>query len=94
MPTIQIVERQILRLEGFRAEFRESKPPYKKVNRNHSVMRPYPYVRKAPGNWSFNDWAKKRFFKIYSDSDFDVWGYDRHDICRQGHISLSKLRGT
>jgi hypothetical protein len=93
MPTVEEVEQQILSVEGFSAEFREAKLPNKKVNGRHGLMRHYPYVRKAPGSWSLNYWATTRFFKFFSKSDFDVWGYNKHGTCCQGSTLLSTLRG-
>ena len=93
MPTVDEVERQIFKLEGFRAEFRERKKRDWKIHKNHTVLQPYRYPVRAPGNWTFNYWADERFFTKYSNSDFDVRGLDKSGAVRRGNTLLSTLRG-
>jgi len=91
MPTIKYVERQILRREQFRVQFRDRQTG-RDVKGNLDGVPSYRYTKMALNRWSVNRWKEQRFNKCFPGFDVAVLRNDRH--VAHGRTLLSTVRDT
>jgi hypothetical protein len=89
VPKIENVERQIRRIEGFRARFLYEKDR-KDVRGDKIVSRGYPYEHAANSDITVEAWKNTRFRLVYPGYDIDVM--DRHNSSVQGNTKLATVR--
>ena len=91
MPTIQRVEKQILRCERFRVQFRDRQTG-RDIKGNLDGIKSYPYANMAKNRWSVNDWKEHRFDDCYPGFDVAILKNDNH--VAHGRTLLSTVRDT
>lgn len=91
MPTVQSVERQIQRREGFKVQFR-NQTTGRDVKGNYDGLPSYPYKNMARNHWSVKRWKEERFNQYYSGFNARILradGYVAH-----GGTLLATVRDT
>lgn len=73
MPTIEYVERQIKRIEGFKIAFLQGGV---NVHGNKEGIPSYPYSIAAKDAMTVNDWKNQRFKMAFPGYDVDVFQKD------------------
>jgi hypothetical protein len=88
MPSIERIEKQIYKLEGFKVRIRHLDG--RDVRGDRSEVPGWPYERAAREILSVSEWKKTRFHKRYPGFTVDVLNGD--DSVAHGKNSLSKVR--
>lgn len=95
MATIQQIERQIERLEGFRVTIRYVNPGPSKgrdVRGDRRNLPPYPKKRAMPSGRVVRDWVDIRFKRNYPGFEVDVLRKD--GTAAHGRTLLDNVRAT
>ena len=94
MPSARAVRKQIERAEGF-AEVVFADESGHAIRWFQMGMPRYPWGTPAPGDWTFADWKRERFYPLYGNRVVYVHCYDFHfrSHAATDSMRLSFLRG-
>ena len=91
--TVKDIEKQIRKIERLKVRVRNRDGRY--TRGNMEVKAEYDLITAAPGNWTIEEWRKKRFLPRYRKQrlNVDVFRDDTNRVAR-GNTKLRTVRGT
>jgi len=94
MPRITVgdVEGVIRKVEGFKVCVRN--PDNSDTRSNMEVKKEYHYLLAAKGNWTCEEWKRKRFLPLYKRHGLHVDVLCKGNKMAHGNMKLSNVRKT